>query len=67
MIAWGEQLRASDMQRLASYILTLEGTNPPNGKAKEGEVWKPDAETMVAPTDTTTQIATSVIDTVTTK
>jgi cytochrome c oxidase cbb3-type subunit III len=37
MISWADQLRASDMQRVASYILTLQGTNPPNGKAAQGE------------------------------
>jgi cytochrome c oxidase cbb3-type subunit 3 len=37
MISWADQLRASDMQRVASYILTLQGTNPPNGKAPQGE------------------------------
>lgn len=40
MIAWKAQMSASTIQKLASYILTLEGTNPPNGKAKEGELYK---------------------------
>ena len=35
MIAWNTQL--------ASYILTLEGTNPPNPKAKEGKLYVPGA------------------------
>ena len=39
MIAWKNQMQASDIQKLASYILTLEGTNPPNPKAPEGELW----------------------------
>jgi|GEM_PF-4963174 len=39
MIAWKNQMQASDIQKLASYILTLEGTNPPNQKAPEGELW----------------------------
>ncbi|HND88787.1 MAG TPA: cbb3-type cytochrome c oxidase N-terminal domain-containing protein [Saprospiraceae bacterium] len=40
MIAWSAQLKPSDMQKVASYILTLHGTNPPNPKAPQGEVWK---------------------------
>lgn len=39
MIAWKNQMQASDIQKLASYILNLEGTNPPNAKAPEGEIW----------------------------
>jgi cytochrome c oxidase cbb3-type subunit 3 len=40
MIAWKEQLRSSQMQQLASYILTMQGTNPENPKAPEGELIK---------------------------
>lgn len=43
MIAWQTQLRPSDMQRVASFILTLQGTNPPNPKAPEGEKMDPNA------------------------
>jgi len=39
MIAWKSQLRASDMQKIASYILTLQGTNPPNAKDAQGDLW----------------------------
>jgi cytochrome c oxidase cbb3-type subunit III len=37
MIAWKDQLRPADIQAVASYILSLKGTNPPNGKAPQGE------------------------------
>ena len=40
MISWESQLAPNKMQEVASYILTLEGTNPPNGKAPEGDVWE---------------------------
>lgn len=43
MIAWAAQLKPSDMQKVSSYILTLKGTNPPNPKAPQGEVWKEEA------------------------
>jgi cytochrome c oxidase cbb3-type subunit 3 len=39
MISWKSQLRASDMHRVASYILSLQGTNPPNAKEPQGEIW----------------------------
>lgn len=46
MIAWASQLRPSDMQKVSSYILTLKGTNPPNQKVPQGEVWvEPAADT----------------------
>ncbi len=40
MIAWKTQLRPADMQKIASYILTLKGTNPPNQKEPQGEIWE---------------------------
>lgn len=40
MIPWKTQLRASEIQRVASFILSLQGSNPPNGKAPQGEIWK---------------------------
>ncbi len=57
MIAWQSQLKPADMQKVASYILTLKGTNPPNGKEPQGDVWKgeggPGADsTAVAPNST---------------
>lgn len=51
MISWQSQLRASEMQQVASYILTMQGTNPPNGKEPQGEIYK--AADVEAATDTT--------------
>ncbi len=40
MIAWSKSgLKPKDIQLVSSYILSLKGTNPPNPKAPEGEVW----------------------------
>jgi cytochrome c oxidase cbb3-type subunit 3 len=39
MIAWQAQLKPAEMQKVASYILTLKGTNPPNPKEPQGTVW----------------------------
>ncbi len=57
MISWADQLRASDMQRVASYILTLHGTNPPNGKAPQGD--KYDASATATGTTAADSTATS--------
>ncbi len=41
MEAWAKKgLKAQQIQQVASYILSLQGTNPAGGKAPEGEVWK---------------------------
>ncbi|MEZ4940086.1 MAG: cbb3-type cytochrome c oxidase N-terminal domain-containing protein [Saprospiraceae bacterium] len=39
MISWQSQLTPKDIQKVSSYILTLQGTNPPNGKDPQGEIW----------------------------
>ncbi|MCS6928636.1 MAG: c-type cytochrome [Saprospiraceae bacterium] len=44
MIAWQSQLTPADIQKVASYILTLRGTNPPNGKEPQGVLWKEEDE-----------------------
>jgi cytochrome c oxidase cbb3-type subunit III len=38
MISWQAKLKPVEIQKVASYILTLQGTNPPNGKAPQGEL-----------------------------
>ncbi len=44
MISWKSQIRASDMQKVASYILSLQGTNPPNAKEPQGDLWEEKAD-----------------------
>ena len=39
MISWKSQLRPADIQRIASYIMSIQGTNPPNAKAPQGELY----------------------------
>ncbi|MDQ7064048.1 MAG: cytochrome oxidase subunit III, partial [candidate division KSB1 bacterium] len=36
MIAWKTILRPSEIHQVASYVLSLQGTHPPNAKAPEG-------------------------------
>ena len=39
MISWGPLLNAKKIQEVGSYIISLHGTNPPNGKPPEGQLW----------------------------
>lgn len=41
MIAWKTQLSKKKIDNVTSYIYTLIGTNPPNPKAPEGELYIP--------------------------
>ena len=42
MIAWSNQMRPAEIQAVASYILTLKGTNPLNPKAPQGDKYVPE-------------------------
>lgn len=44
MISWKDQLRPAAIQKVSSYILTFQGTNPPNQKEAEGELYEPKVE-----------------------
>ncbi len=39
MISWEPILSPQEMQQVASYIMTFEGTNPPGMKDPQGDVW----------------------------
>lgn len=39
MIAWKGTLKPKEIQAVASYIISLKGSNPKDPKAPEGEVW----------------------------
>ncbi|WP_209319699.1 cbb3-type cytochrome c oxidase N-terminal domain-containing protein [Ancylomarina longa] len=38
MLAWQHQLSPEQMLQVTSYVLSLQGSNPPNGKAPQGEL-----------------------------
>ena len=40
MISWKSQLSPKQIQVVGSYILTLEGTNPPGAKEAQGTIWQ---------------------------
>jgi cytochrome c oxidase cbb3-type subunit III len=53
MISWQAQLRPAAMQKVASYILSLQGTNPPNAKAPQGDLYDPGVAATTVTSDTT--------------
>lgn len=57
MVAWKNTLKPTDIQKIASYVLSLQGSKPAGGKAAEGEKWvedaAPKADAAVTATDST--------------
>ncbi|HEY5750720.1 MAG TPA: cbb3-type cytochrome c oxidase N-terminal domain-containing protein [Chryseolinea sp.] len=43
MPAWGKALSPSEVRDVTFFVLSLQGSNPPNAKAAQGELAKPDA------------------------
>ncbi|WP_445383226.1 cbb3-type cytochrome c oxidase N-terminal domain-containing protein [Robiginitalea sp. IMCC43444] len=39
MVAWKTNLKPAEMAQVASYVLTMHGTNPVDAKDPEGEIW----------------------------
>ena len=39
MISWKAILKPREMQLVASYVLSMEGSNPKDAKVAEGEIW----------------------------
>ncbi|MHA3789470.1 cbb3-type cytochrome c oxidase N-terminal domain-containing protein [Flavobacterium hauense] len=44
MVAWKGTLKPSEIQLVASYVLSLQGSNPKDPKAPDGDVWEDKAE-----------------------
>lgn len=40
MVAWDKTIKPEDIQKVSSYVLSLQGTTPANPKAPEGDVWE---------------------------
>jgi cytochrome c oxidase cbb3-type subunit III len=57
MISWKAQLTPTDIQKVGSYILSLQGSNPPNPKAPQGDIWK--EESTTTPAADTTKVQTT--------
>ncbi len=50
MKAWQAELSPSQIRQVSSYIKTLYGTNPPNAKEKQGDLYKEDGTATTEPT-----------------
>ncbi|MBP6432509.1 MAG: c-type cytochrome, partial [Ferruginibacter sp.] len=61
MQSWATEFTPKEMSLIASYVKTLHGTNPPNGKAPQGDLFTEDATANT--TDTVTKAVTSKVDT----
>ncbi|UII30457.1 c-type cytochrome [Fulvivirga ulvae] len=49
MISWEPLLSPDEMQNVASFIMNLVGTNPPNAKGPQGELYEPETGTGEEP------------------
>lgn len=53
MIAWQSQFSPTQMQKVASYVLSLQGSKPANGKAPQGEKYVEEVAPEATPADST--------------
>lgn len=53
MPAWGSVMKPSDVRDVAFYVMSLQGSNPPDAKAPQGQLEKP-AEPQTQPDSTKT-------------
>ncbi len=56
MKAWEQDLGAKKIHKVSSYIISLKGTNPPNAKEAQGDLYTDEAP---APIDSTTSLVDS--------
>lgn len=61
MISWQNQMNPTEMQQVASYILTLKGTNPANGKAPQGNLYTEEAAPVADSANTTSSTDTTAV------
>lgn len=47
MVAWKNTLKPKDIQKISSYVLSLQGSKPAGGKEAEGEKWVEDVAPKV--------------------
>ncbi|WP_447636561.1 cbb3-type cytochrome c oxidase N-terminal domain-containing protein [Flavobacterium microcysteis] len=52
MVAWKGTLKPSEIQQVASYVLSLQGSNPKDPKPAEGEIWVDEKAPKAADTKT---------------
>ena len=59
MIAWEKLIKPDDIERVSSYIASLQGSNPANAKAPQGELWIENENSEETEADTTVSDTTS--------
>ena len=52
MVSWKAILKPTEIQQVASYVLSLQGSNPAEAKAAEGDVWKEESAAAEIPVAT---------------
>jgi len=63
MKSWQADFPPSKINELASYVKSLHGTNPPNGKAPQGEIYKEEGPAVDSAVKTdSTKAATPAVD-----
>jgi cytochrome c oxidase cbb3-type subunit 3 len=40
MPSWSDKLNPLQVKQVASFVISLQGSNPPDGKSPQGEIWK---------------------------
>lgn len=60
MAPWKAVIKPTEIQKVASYILSMQGTNPANAKDPEGEIWE--ATIIEQVTQTKDSITTKEVD-----
>ncbi|MBK8983525.1 MAG: c-type cytochrome [Ignavibacteria bacterium] len=66
MISWQNVLNPKGIQQVSSYVITLTGTNPPNAKAPEGNIYTESTDTTALRNDSlkkTDSVKVSITDT----
>lgn len=48
MVSWKTQLTPAQIEEAASFVLSLQGTNPPNAKPPQGNLWTEKADSVKA-------------------
>lgn len=61
MISWKDQIKPSDIEKVSSYVLSLQGTNPTDAKAPEGDLYVSETAVEVATSTDSTKV---VVDSV---
>ncbi len=58
MQSWASKFNPKEMSELSSFVKTLKGTNPPNGKAAQGDIYTESGTSISAGTDSSNMTAT---------